>query len=230
MGVTEKKNPLGPTGRTVQTNLTHLREQRKLSYAELSRLVEANGRVIPPLGLRRIEAGARRVDADDLVALALALDVAPTTLLMPQSDEWETGSVQLTDNVAGAPQRVWEWLIAAYPLKRDARGAEPTRSTLEFRMRARPNAADLMFMEQLGFRTIDNFERVSYYVLPIPAVDRDGLIIASGAGENEDGDDVVTLAVVAGPTNFEINLSPEDARQLAEDLLANAGTGEEGAA
>lgn len=78
--------------------------------------------------------------------------------------------------------------------------------------------------------TIDNFERVSYYVLPIPAVDRDGLIIASGAGENEDGDDVVTLVVVAGPTNFEINLSPEDARQLAEDLLGNAGTGEVGAA
>lgn len=78
--------------------------------------------------------------------------------------------------------------------------------------------------------TIDNFERVSYYVLPIPSVDRDGLIIASGVGENEDGDDVVTLSVVAGPTNFEINLSPEDARQLAEDLLSNAGTGEGGAA
>lgn len=71
--------------------------------------------------------------------------------------------------------------------------------------------------------TISNFERVSYYVLPIPAVDRDGLIIASGAGENEDGDDIVTLIVAAGPTNFELNLSPEDARQLAQDLLGNAG-------
>lgn len=77
--------------------------------------------------------------------------------------------------------------------------------------------------------TINHFERVSYYVLPIPSVDVDGLIIATGSGETEEGDDVVTLVIAAGPTNFEINLSPQDARQLAEDLLGNAG-GEEGAA
>ena len=78
--------------------------------------------------------------------------------------------------------------------------------------------------------TINHFERVSYYVLPIPSVVVDGLIIATGSAETEDGDDVVTLVIAAGPTNFEINLSPEDARQLAEDLLGNAGLDEDGAA
>ncbi|MBH0121529.1 hypothetical protein I0Q12_19250 [Rhodococcus sp. CX] len=78
--------------------------------------------------------------------------------------------------------------------------------------------------------TINQFEPVTYYALPIPSVDVDGLIIATGLGETEDGDDVVMLAIAAGPTNFEINLSPEDAKQLAEDLLANTAVDEGGAA
>lgn len=71
--------------------------------------------------------------------------------------------------------------------------------------------------------TIQHFERTCYYAHPIPSVDVDGLIIATGLGENEDGVDVVTLVIAAGPTNFEINLSPEDAERLADDLLANIG-------
>lgn len=52
-------------------------------YAELSRKLAEMGREIPPLGLRRIETGERRVDVDDLVALALALDLSPLALLLP---------------------------------------------------------------------------------------------------------------------------------------------------
>ncbi|WP_433608717.1 helix-turn-helix domain-containing protein [Prescottella agglutinans] len=145
----EKKNPLGPTGQNVASNLRRLREDANLTYAELGRRLEAVGRPIPTLGLRKIESFERRVDADDLVALALALDISPVTLLMPISDGWELGKVDLTSEVSTAPQRVWEWLVADYPLNRDAGAPEPTRSTVEFRMRARPSDADLM--EQLGF-------------------------------------------------------------------------------
>lgn len=103
-----KKSDLGPTG----INLTHVvRDLRgNLSYAELSRRLAEIGREIPPLGLRRIESGERRVDADDLVALAVALDVSPISLLMPRS---ETGDdlVEVT-GVKGrmGARRFWRWL------------------------------------------------------------------------------------------------------------------------
>ena len=68
------------------------REARNLGYAELSRRLAELGREIPSLGLRRIEAGERRVDVDDLVALALALDVAPVALLFPSRRTREIAS------------------------------------------------------------------------------------------------------------------------------------------
>jgi len=52
-----------------------------MSYAELSRRLTEQGRPIAALGLRRIEAGERRVDADDLVALASVLEVDPGKML-----------------------------------------------------------------------------------------------------------------------------------------------------
>ncbi len=75
---------MGPTGETVRGNVTRYRTSAALSFAELSRRLEGVGRAIAPLGLRRIESGARRVDVDDLVALAVVLGVNPNALLMPE--------------------------------------------------------------------------------------------------------------------------------------------------
>ncbi|WP_374967817.1 helix-turn-helix domain-containing protein [Terrabacter sp. BE26] len=74
----------GPTSETVRANIETFRLARGLTYAELSRELERRGHPIPPLGLRRIEAGERRVDVDDLTALALALRVTPDALLFPR--------------------------------------------------------------------------------------------------------------------------------------------------
>jgi len=79
-----KEIPLGPTGETVRANVTRYRTSAALSFAELSRQLACVGRAIAPLGLRRIESGARRVDVDDLVALAVVLGVNPNALLMPE--------------------------------------------------------------------------------------------------------------------------------------------------
>lgn len=75
---------MGPTGETVRANVTRYRTSAALSFAELSRRLEDAGRPIAPLGLRRIESGARRVDVDDLVALAVVLGVNANALLMPE--------------------------------------------------------------------------------------------------------------------------------------------------
>lgn len=82
-----KKNPLGPTGHTVRENILRYRTRLNLGYADLARRLEALGRPIPVLGLSRIERGERRVDVDDLMALAVALGVAPTSLLLPDTSD-----------------------------------------------------------------------------------------------------------------------------------------------
>lgn len=82
--MTGKQLPSGPTSATTRANIAHFRTDLDMTYADLSRELERRGHPIPPLGLRRIESGERRVDVDDLAAIALALNVNPNALLMPR--------------------------------------------------------------------------------------------------------------------------------------------------
>jgi transcriptional regulator with XRE-family HTH domain len=107
---------------SVTHNVRRIREARGLSYAELSRQLADMGRQIPPLGLRRIESGERRVDADDLVALAIALGVTPITLLMPYTKNEDT-CVEVTG--LSEPVRdttLWNWLQARIPISGNVGG------------------------------------------------------------------------------------------------------------
>ena len=98
---------LGPTGEHVAQTVGKFREARNLGYAALSRRLAALGRKIPPLALRRIEAGERRVDVDDLVALAVALDVTPLALLLPAATDEEARLVPAHDPMPW--QHIWLW-------------------------------------------------------------------------------------------------------------------------
>jgi transcriptional regulator with XRE-family HTH domain len=106
---TAARNPLGPVGRQVIDNVRQLREARKLTYTELSGRLTKLGRPIPVLGLSRIEKGRRRVDADDLVALALALRVNPGALLLPRSAATGGEPVALTAATAYPAEEAWWW-------------------------------------------------------------------------------------------------------------------------
>lgn len=64
-------------------NIKRIREGQRLTYVELVERLASIGRPIPILGLRRIERGERRVDLDDLLALAKALRVNPVDLMVP---------------------------------------------------------------------------------------------------------------------------------------------------
>lgn len=105
-----KKLELGDTGRAVAANVKRLRGAR--NYTDLSKQLDDLGRDIPPLALRRIEDGTRRVDVDDLTALAVALRVSPTTLLLPYTQNADD-PVRVTawgDDYAFASE-VWRWLM-----------------------------------------------------------------------------------------------------------------------
>ncbi|MFC8423960.1 helix-turn-helix domain-containing protein [Streptomyces sp. NPDC057236] len=80
------RGPLGVAGNNVRRNVRRLREQRRWSYREVEERVARAGRVIPALELSAIDAGERRVDVDDLVALAAVFGLSIEGLLQPPAD------------------------------------------------------------------------------------------------------------------------------------------------
>jgi ADP-ribose pyrophosphatase YjhB (NUDIX family)/transcriptional regulator with XRE-family HTH domain len=107
--------PLGPVGGYLIENLKELRAARRLTYKDLAERLARLGRPIPTLGLSRIEKRTRRVDVDDLVALALALGVNPTALLLPRTDN-EASAVSLTTNQQVTAEEAWAWAAGQIPL------------------------------------------------------------------------------------------------------------------
>lgn len=102
----------GPTGRTVGKNLARLRQLRNLTTRQLSAALERVGRPIPASGITRMEKGERAITVDDLTALALVLDVAPTALLLPPNTE---GPVSITSAKAVPWQVAWRWSHGEQP-------------------------------------------------------------------------------------------------------------------
>lgn len=97
----------GPVSRYVAANVARLRKERGLSTTRLSAALEELGQPIPATGITRIEKGQRRVDADDLTALALVFNVGPHTLLLPDSAGSE--KIDLTRNYKVAARIAWQW-------------------------------------------------------------------------------------------------------------------------
>ena len=128
----------GPTGRAVVDNLARLRKGMTLN--QLSERTEEAGRKLSVSALSLIAKGKRRVDVDDLMALAVALDISPITLLMPEtgSAEEEVSATGLTREVAAT--NLWDWLCADHSVHGE--------DWFSFRMRAWPKwKADLLSKE-----------------------------------------------------------------------------------
>lgn len=80
------RSPLGPAGNNVRRNIRRLREQRHWSYRDVEERLARADRAIPSVELGWIDAGERRVDVDDLVALAAVFDLSVEELLLPPAD------------------------------------------------------------------------------------------------------------------------------------------------
>ena len=97
-----------PTGVRVAGRLRQLRLQRELTLAQLAERLDGLGNPISLSGLSKIEKHQRRVDVDDLVSLALALDVSPNLILLRDSAS-QSDEIQLAPTVAMSEARAWDW-------------------------------------------------------------------------------------------------------------------------
>ena len=121
---TPKSSRLGASGEAVRLNIRRLRDAQGVSGAQLSAAMKRLGRPIPLVGIQRIESGERRVDVDDLMAFAVALNVSPATLLMHPTLDDEGADIQTADDLVPItgwhkpiPARpVWDWIGAEKPL------------------------------------------------------------------------------------------------------------------
>jgi transcriptional regulator with XRE-family HTH domain len=111
----------GPTADTVAVNVKRLREGLNLGLRALADRLADTDRPLTHTALDKIERGTRRVDVDDLMALAVALEVSPATLLMPEvtTTEWDDAEVETTGLPKGTTaELLWGWLTAqVYPAK-----------------------------------------------------------------------------------------------------------------
>jgi transcriptional regulator with XRE-family HTH domain len=125
---------------TLGTNLKRLREYNGYSLRKLSSELATYGIAINADGLNRAEKGRRKVNTDELLALALVFDVSPLKLLLPPGRRGTT--TQLTDNVSADAADVWRWALGRAPLSypEDADDDERRRIAADFIMRNSPKS------------------------------------------------------------------------------------------
>lgn len=120
--------PNGPTHHRVAENVRTLRQQRGLSQADLATVLRELGTPLGVSALSKVENGTRRVTVDELVALAVALNVSPNRLLLPgdidptavaEHLETEQEPIELTPSLTVEPTAAWAWAAGDEPLPTD---------------------------------------------------------------------------------------------------------------
>lgn len=104
---------IGPTGRRVAERVREARG--RVPLRELSDKLAGVGRPILASGIHKIERAERRVDVDDLVALALVLGRTPNQLLIPPVSGHEDQEVDWTPDVRMELGAAWRWANGFIP-------------------------------------------------------------------------------------------------------------------
>lgn len=176
MGVPERpgrrSNTPGPTGQRVAKNLRQLRDACGLSTVRLAEVLAELGQPLWPTAITKTEAGDRRVDVDDLVALAVALGVSPNRLLleMPSGgmllrrdpddtvgrevDTFHAESIDLTSAIRVPLLDAWEWAGGDHPLPTldEAPIAVSEERANAFRRENRPHAPTDRYFDKAELR------------------------------------------------------------------------------
>lgn len=109
-------NPQGKkTSHVVAENVEQLRVGRRWSYTELSRRLDLVGHALNPVVLQRVTKGQRRIDVEDLTALARVFDTTPAALLTPKprtKDEFDLVTEELPELLTGLPPVTYKEVMA----------------------------------------------------------------------------------------------------------------------
>jgi transcriptional regulator with XRE-family HTH domain len=106
----------GPVGEHVARNLRRIRDERRKTTEQLAKEVRELGIHMTASTVTKIERQGRRVFADELVFLALALNVSPVTLMLPDKDPRKPVLPTGETREPLSWQRAWRWMHAAAPL------------------------------------------------------------------------------------------------------------------
>lgn len=136
----KRGNPIGAAGKNVAKNIKRLRQRAGLDLRAMSALLADIKHPISPSGLSKIENRERRVDVDDLVAMAIALNVSPLTLLLPEYADAgdEQPMTGLTETMYS--NVLWLWGIGQEPLFLPDKPGTPraARAIAEYQIGSRP--------------------------------------------------------------------------------------------
>lgn len=103
------ENQSSTVSERVAANVRQLRQERGDDLADVSERLTRLGRPIGVSALSKLETGKRRVDADDLMALAIVLDVTPNRLLLMDGASTDD-SVELVPDFGALDARsAWQW-------------------------------------------------------------------------------------------------------------------------
>ena len=123
----------GDVGQAVADNIRAVRERRGLTQQQLSVRLGELGRPMLASAVAKVEAGDRRVDVDDLSAFAVALNVSPARLLVP--DVEEADEVRMVPGLAVPAWSAWGWANGRHSLSTeedDLREPAVQRRELDF--------------------------------------------------------------------------------------------------
>lgn len=169
-----RTNEIDATGLVVAANVRRLRSELQLTTGQLAALLEAAGRPIIANAITKIEQGRRRVSVDDLMSLAIALNVTPNALLLPHALKDRSRPTGAQDAVSGAA--LWSWACGYRPLPPTASvgSAESTRDSEQrddwFERQSAPHAEapeQALFHQQSIVRTLKSMTAI---VESIPAM------------------------------------------------------------
>ncbi|MBF6213818.1 helix-turn-helix transcriptional regulator [Nocardia puris] len=99
---------LGPTAETVRHNIQRIRKAQGLTLRDVAERLAQTDRRMAHNTVSEIENGGRRVDVDDLVTLALALNTTPNALLLPPTED-PTHQSRITCAGWQPAASVWKW-------------------------------------------------------------------------------------------------------------------------
>jgi transcriptional regulator with XRE-family HTH domain len=111
---------LGPVGESARRNVTRLRKAAGLSLADVSDRMTGDRR-LSVSGLSKVETGGRKIDVDDLVAIAAAIDVSPLAILFGQAPEHD--ALVEAGGTGTQASALWAWAVGSQPMRdNDTRG------------------------------------------------------------------------------------------------------------